>query len=228
MVYVVVALVLVAIIGAYFAWQAEQKRKAELAALARRLGFRFDPAHDKDHDDRYSQFEVFRRGHSRVAYNTMSGQLELLGDRCQALCGDFRYRVTSHNGKSSSTTTYRFSYLILHVPWRTPPLLIRPEGIFDKLKGVLGFDDIDFESDEFSRKFYVQSSDRKFAYDVLHPRMMEFLLAERPPMLDIEYGALCLSEGRGRWQPERFKSEIAFLGRFCELWPRHLVKELDS
>ena len=65
-------------------------------------------------------------------------------------------------------------------------------------KTKANFDDIDFESDEFSRKFYVQSSDRKFAYDVLHPRMMEFLLQTTPPMIDVEGGALCLSGGRRR------------------------------
>ena len=27
---------------------------------------------------------------------------------------------------------------------------------------------------------------------------------------------------------ERFEAEIAFVQRFCERWPRHLVKELDS
>ena len=41
-----------------------------------------------------------------------------------------------------------------------------------------GHDDIDFESAEFSRNFYVKSSDRKWAFDILHARAMEFLLAE--------------------------------------------------
>jgi hypothetical protein len=220
----------IALIGfvAYLSWKAEQRRRQELADLAAELGLRFDPGKDSDHDDEYAQFEIFRRGHSRVAMNTLDGALDLFDQRCQVRCGDFRYKVTTSNGKTTTTTTYNFSYLIVHPPWDTPPLLIRPEGLFDKIKGAFGFDDIDFESVEFSRKFYVKSSDKRFAYDVLHPRMMEFLLAQNPPMLDIEDGALCLSDGHRRWDAQGFRHQIAFLRKFCELWPRHLVKDLQA
>lgn len=226
--FLIVAGILLVAVFAYFGWLQEKKRREALQGLARELGLRFDPGVDHGHDDEYAQFEIFRRGHGRVARNTLTGTVLLFDRPCRLVAGDFRYKVTSGSGKNRSTTTYRFSYLIVHPPWDTPPLLIRPEGMWDKLKGAFGFDDIDFESDEFSRKYYVKSSDRRFAYDVLHPRMMEFLLRERPPMIDIEHGALCLSDGRRRWEPDSFKDEIAFLGRFCELWPRHLVKELDS
>jgi hypothetical protein len=224
---VVLGVALVATV-AYLAWLAEKKRREALAALAQELGLRFEPGLDSDHDDQYAQFEIFRRGHSRAAENTLHGEFELFDRPCAVVAGDFRYKITTSTGKSTSTTTYNFSYLIVHPPWDTPPLLVRPEGVFDKLKGVFGFDDIDFESAEFSRKFYVKSSDKRFAYDVLHPRMMEFLLAAAPPMIDIEDGALCLSDGHRRWDPTRFRSEIAFVRRFCDHWPRHLLKELDS
>ena len=213
---------------AYLGYLQEKKRREAMTELARRLGLRFDPANDSSHDDEYAQFEIFRRGHSRVAKNTLTGQVELFGRSCDLIAGDFRYKVTSGSGKDRRTRTYVFSYLIVHPPWHTPALLIRPEGVWDKLKGAFGFDDIDFESAEFSRKFYVQSSDRKFAYDVLHPQMMELLLAARPPMIDVEAGALCLSGGSRRWEPERFEAMLAFVQQFCERWPRHLVKELDS
>ena len=225
---VIVGAIILIAIGAYYSWKAEQQRRERLAALASKLGFRFDSAPDKDHDDRYAQFEIFRRGHSRVGFNTMYGTVELLGGSCETILGDFRYRVTSSSGKSSSTRTYKFSYMIVHVPWDCPPLLIRPEGVFDKLAGAFGFDDIDFESDEFSRRFYVKSSDKRFAYDVLHPRMMEFLLAAQPPMIDVEHGAICISGGRRRWPPEGFEQKIEFLRQFCELWPRHLLRELET
>jgi hypothetical protein len=225
---VIVVVIALAIGGAIWAWKLEQRRTQELAALAQELGLRFDPRDDSAHDDEYAQFEIFRRGHSRCAQRTMYGSFELFGRPCRVRLGDFRYRVTRSNGKSTSTTTYRFSYLIVHPPWPLPTLLVRPEGLWDKLKGAFGFDDIDFESVEFSRAFHVQSNDKRFAYDVLHPRMMELLLAERPPMLDLEGGALCISDGRRRWDPAAFRRRIAFLNRFCELWPRHLVKELES
>ncbi|MCR9244226.1 MAG: hypothetical protein NXI31_04285 [bacterium] len=224
---IIVVFVILIGIAAYYGWKAEQKRLAELRAFARRYDFDFDPHTDSSHDDRYAQFEIFRKGHSRAAKNTMTGRIELFETSCSVVCGDFRYKVTSSNGKSTTTTTYRFSYLIVHPPWDTPPLLIRPEGFFDKVAGAFGFDDIDFESVEFSKKFFVKSSDKRFAYDVVHPRMMEFLLAERPPMIDIEDRALCLGGGAKRWSAADFEARFDFVRRFCELWPRHLVKDLN-
>lgn len=224
--FVAFALLLAALL--FFTWKAEQARRQALGELAGRLGFAFAPDADDTHDDRYDQFSIFRRGSSRVAQNTMSGEVELFGTPCTVRCGDFRYKVTSGSGKNRRTTTYRFSYLIVHPPWDTPPLLIRPENVLDKLAGAFGFDDIDFESDEFSRRFYVKSADKRFAYDVLHPRMMEFLLAEKPPMLEIAGGALCLSDGSRRWDPPRFEQELEFVRRFCAQWPRHLVKDLGA
>lgn len=225
-----VVFLIVAIAGgfAYLTWKAEQKRKAEMQQLAADLGLRFSPEDHDDHDDEYAQFEIFRRGHSRTAKHTMWGSVELFARDCRLQAGDFRYKVTSGSGKNRSTTTYRFSYLIIHPPWPSPNLLVRPEGMFDRVKGAFGFDDIDFESEEFSRAFWVQSSDKRFAYDVLHPRMMEFLLAHRPPMLDLEGGALCVSDGATRWAPETFREQIDFLRKFCELWPRHLLSDLGS
>lgn len=224
--FLVLAVIVAVVALGVFAWRQEQQRKAELRAFAARAELRFDPHDDADHDDEYAQFEIFRRGHSRAAQNTMRGRVALFGRSCELVLGDFRYRVTRSTGKSTTTTTYRFSYLIVHPPWTTPPLLIRPEGVFDKLAGAFGFDDIDFESDEFSRRFYVKSTDKRFAYDVLHARMMEFLLQERPVMLDIEHGALCLSDGGRRWDVATFERQLAFVQRFCELWPRHLVQDL--
>ena len=121
-------------------------RVRALLALAARMGFAFDPSRDRDHDDEYAHFEIFRRGHSRAAYNTMTGAVDVDGVAWRVKMGDFTYRITYQSGKRRRTQTYRFSYVIVHLPWAgVPDLLIRPEGIFDKIAGAIGFDDIDFE-----------------------------------------------------------------------------------
>lgn len=222
------AIALFCVIG-YLAWLAEEKRREALAALARRLGWRFDPACDYDHDEQYAHFEIFRRGHSRAAYNTLTGNLHVLGRLCSVKMGDFIYKVTRQSGKSRSTTTYRFSYVIVHLPFAgVPDLVIRREGLFDKLAGAFGFDDIDFESAEFSRRFYVKSRDKKFAYDVIHARMMEFLLAGEVPAIDIEHGRCCVSDGRQRWEPQQFEDRLASLRAFFDLWPEHVTARLGA
>jgi hypothetical protein len=48
----------------------------------------------------------------------------------------------------------------------------------------------------------VQSKDRRFAHAVVQPRMIEFLLHNEAPAIDIENGRLCLSDGSSTWKPE--------------------------
>lgn len=217
----------VAVLG-YFSYLQAKRRREELANLAQQLGWRFSPDRDRSHDDQYAHFEIFRRGHSRYAYNTLTGEIVAEGRTFPAKMGDYRYRVTSGSGKNRSTRTYNFSYLIIHIPLQPfPDVLIRPEGIFDKVAGTFGFDDIDFESAEFSRRFYVTSSDKRFAYDLLHPQMMEFLLETQPPAIDLERGRCCLSDGSSRWDAPQFRQKLDWWQRFFQLWPRHVIRELE-
>jgi hypothetical protein len=228
---VLAVLFFAAIVGvvAYFAHKAAEKRRQMLGALAAELGWTFDPAKDKSHDSRYTQFEVFRQGHSRAAYNTLKGGLTIDGRAFPAVMGDFTYAVTRSNGKTTTTTVYNLSYVIVHLPFRgVPDLLIRPEGFLDKFAAMVGFDDIDFESAEFSRKFLVKSRDKRFAYDVVHPRMMEFLMASPGRTIDIEGGAMCITMGTSRWEPPEFKRHAGWITNFFDLWPDHLTRDLES
>jgi len=214
---------------AFYSYRQKQKRLADMTALAQQLGWHFDPGRDSEHDDLYSQFEIFRRGHSRYAYNTLEGAVAIDGEQCRIKMGDFHYRVTSGSGKSRSTRTYEFSYSIVELPYvRQPDLFIRREGIFDSLAGAFGFDDIDFESAEFSKQFHVTSSDKRFAYDVVHPKMIEFLMESDSPMIDVEAGKCCLTDGRRKWSPDEFRNWLDWAGRFFALWPKHLVETLKS
>jgi hypothetical protein len=227
---VVAPLILAAVIaGIVYAAKKEKERREALAALATELGFRFDPSSDSHHDDEYAHFEIFRKGHSRSAYNTLSGQIEIDGRTYPTKAGDFTYKVTSSNGKTTTTSTYRFSYAILHLPFQgVPDLLIRKEGIFDKIASVIGFDDIDFESAEFSRRFLVKGPDKRFAYDIVHPRMMEFLMQSTPPMIDIERSRVCLMVGERVWPVHEFRRVIRWAEAFFELWPEHVIADLTS
>jgi hypothetical protein len=58
---------------------------------------------------------------------------------------------------------------------------VTPEGLVGRFFGRLTNSDIELESEDFNRAFTVTCPDRKFASDVLHPRMMEFLL-QRPEL----------------------------------------------
>ncbi|MGI9456909.1 MAG: hypothetical protein ACR2NU_10125 [Aeoliella sp.] len=214
---------------AYYGYLQQKKRTKTLEALARRIGWRFDPTAIYDWDDRYPQFGRFRQGHSRYAHNTLQGELQVRGAPATAIMGDYTYRKTSGSGKSRSTKTYRFSYLMVHLPLRSVPrLVIRREGLFDGLASMLGFDDIDFESAAFSRRFHVKSDDRRFAYDVLEPKMMEFLMNSEPPAIEIDRGVCCIGGDSACWQPHEFMAHLDWMQKFFAHWPDHVIADLRS
>ncbi|MFG0328140.1 MAG: hypothetical protein ACF8SC_12850 [Phycisphaerales bacterium JB037] len=224
-----VAVIGIVIASAIYERRRERERTELLRALAADLGFDFDERKDSSHDELFAQFEVFRRGFGRVAFNTMNGRVAVGPSVFGVRMGDFLYKEQRSNGKSSHTVTYRLSYCILMLPWPgVPRLLIRPERFLDKLTGAIGFDDIDFESAEFSRRFFVKSSDKRFAYDVVTPGMMEFLLERSDLAVDLEGGCCLFVDGTRRWSPHEFRMALARLSRFFELWPEHVVEELAS
>jgi hypothetical protein len=224
-----VVFVVLAALGGIYSYQQRQKRLAELRALAERLGWQFALAENYDYDVQFSQFSEFGRGDNRYAYNTLTGNLKVGDQLWPVRMGDYHFETTSSNGKQTSTHHHHFSYFLVKLPYPAlPDLRIRRERFFDTIAGVMGFDDINFESAEFSRRFHVKSSDKRFAYDVVCPAMMEFLLANDPPALEIDGGWCYINTGRDTWSPEEFQLYLDWARNFFELWPRHLVATLAS
>jgi hypothetical protein len=222
------------VVGAFYSERQRQKRLSELSLLALQQGWQFDPSNDRSIADRFHHFSMFSRGQDRFGYNTLRGNVDI---REQAWCvqlGDFHYETTttstdSKGRTSTSTHHHRFSYIVFETPYLgAPPLFIRREGFFDKITGFLGFDDIDFESAQFSKRFYVKSKDKKFAYDIVHPRMMEFLLDADPPTIEFQRGQCCLSRGEKCWSGDEFTATLAWAKEFFALWPTHVTSVLDD
>ncbi len=214
---------------AYFGHKAAKQRRADLLALSGRYGMSFDPSHDRGFEHRYSHFEVFTRGFGRSAYNTMRGEVEVGGRAMGCVMGDYTYKTREGSGKNRRTVTHRFSYCILEMPWNgMPGLLIRREHFFDKLGSAFGFDDIDFESNEFSKKYFVKSANRKFAYDICHPRMIEWLLETQATGVDIEQGRMCVTDGSRVWKVDQFVYTLEWMDRFVERWPAFVIEDLEE
>jgi hypothetical protein len=174
-----------------FAIYSSARRRKELAAWAEARGLSFSREKIRDMDDRYPEFKCLRRGRSRYAFNIMRGDLQ--GMPVTA----FDYRYVTGSGKNRRV--HHFSALIARSPLPLKPLFIRREHAFDRVTEFLGWDDIDFESAEFSRKFYVTSPDKRWAFDVIHQRMMEYLLAAPRYSLQFDSGNVIA------WKSSRFK-----------------------
>lgn len=186
--FIIVAALIIA--GIIYSALAAKKRREELSALAARLGLSFREDEDYGLADRFEFLDALAHGSNRYAFNILTGQYQ----NNEVLVFDYHYETHSTDSKGNSQTHHHyFSCFILLLPQSFPEMRITREGMFSKIAQAFGYDDIDFESAEFSRAFCVRSKDKKFAYDFCNAQMMEYLLANRDLSIEVERSALALA-----------------------------------
>jgi len=187
--FMIVAVLVIAAISAIYGTIRARKRREGLFELAQRLGLNFSAAEDYGLADRYGFLKQLAQGENRYARNVLSGTYQ----RDQVLAFDFHYETYSQGKSGRQTHHHWFSFFILTLPAVFPDLTIRRENFFMKVAEVFGYQDIKFESAEFSKTFCVRSPDKKFAYDVCNAKMMEYLLANHDLSVEIENQVLALA-----------------------------------
>jgi len=212
------AIVLAAII---YGWYAREKRRKALIAWAHGHGLRFSPHKNHALDSRFPEFGCLQKGDSRYAHNILEGEWEgrpFLGF-------DYHYATHSTDSKGNrSTTHHHFSAVVLTSDVPLKPLFIRPEGFFDKVTEFFGFDDIDFESAEFSRRFYVKAPDKRWAYDVIHQRTMEFLLGAPRFTITFDRGHV-IAYRSSRFKVREFEAAADVVRGILDRLPDYLVRQ---
>ncbi|MBN1943674.1 MAG: hypothetical protein JW849_10320, partial [Phycisphaerae bacterium] len=134
----------------------------------------------------------------------------------------FDYHYTTGSGKNQSHHSFSCVLLSSGVPLKE--LFIRPEGFFDKITEFFGYDDIDFESAEFSRAFYVKAPEKRWAYDVLHARAIEFLLNQ--PKFTIQFAPDCALARKSRtFRPEEFAQAAEVLRGLLDGLPNYVLQQ---
>lgn len=161
----------VVIVVIYLQYYLRKKRRDETALMAKQLGLTYSQV-DMEGLIAYP-FQLFGRGDGRGSENVLAGTWQGLPIR------EFDYwyyeESTDSEGKTSRTY-YRFSCALAGIAANCSALTVGHENVFTKLGGHMGFTDIEFELEEFNREFRVKSPDRKFANDLIDPRMMSFML----------------------------------------------------
>ncbi|MCF7958533.1 MAG: hypothetical protein K9M57_08810, partial [Phycisphaerae bacterium] len=155
---------------------------------------------------------------NRYAYNIISG---IYKERpIQAF--DYHYETHSTDSKGHRKTHHhRFSFFTLSLEMHFPELKISREGFFSKVAQAFGYDDIDFESHEFSRKFCVRSKDKKFAYDVCNAQMIDYLLDHDDLNIEIERDTLAICFTKCL-DAEEIEPNLQRLLKIRELMPNYL------
>jgi hypothetical protein len=187
-------IVVICIIGAII-WglQAGKKRRDAMTLLAERLGLSFSHERNYGMAKQYAFLDKLRQGDNRYAYNIMNGGFQ--GHDVTAF--DYHYETHSTDSKGHRQTHHHhFSFFILMLEKSFPELTIAKEGFFSKIAQAVGFDDIDFESHEFSKRFAVRSKDKKFAYDFCNAQMIDYLLGHPDINLEVDQNSLALGFNR--------------------------------
>lgn len=206
---------------AYFSWLQQKKRREALAALGMKLGLEFLPGKDRQTVRQFEFLDPIRKGKDRYLLNRLTGSID--GRKVEAF--DFHYETHSTDSKGRRQTRHHYgTCFLLMLPGAFPELRIYREGIFQKFAQALGFDDIDFESAEFSKRYAVKSRDKKFAYDFCNARMIDYLLDEEDLNIEVEgaWLAICFSK---RVPPEQWEKNFFRLGMMLGLMPDYLFNE---
>lgn len=216
----VALMILVAVLSAL----AAKKRREAFAALATAHGWSYTAR-----DDRWTESFLgspFGLGHDRQAINVVSGQYDGRG----FVSFDFVYHTTESSTDSkghhqSREVSHPFGVVALDVGASFPALEVNPEGMFGRLVGHLTGRDIELESEDFNRAFTVTCADRKFASDVLHPRMMEYLLTHPDSAFRFDRSWV-LSVESGRADIEQVEPRLAHIDSVLDNVPDFVWRQV--
>ncbi|MGB1697087.1 MAG: hypothetical protein ACPHK8_01655 [Thermoplasmatota archaeon] len=203
-----IALVGFIIFGAV--WANRKRRQALAAWAAKRQFSEYDASMDLGF---LTSFQAYGPGYGHRNFDGYQGSINGVAVRA--------FQHQSRTKSKDSENIHNFTVVKMEMPYAGPDLVLKREGLHHKLFDALGGEDIDFESDEFSRKFWVKCKDRKFAYAVIHPRMMDMLL-EAPRMTLQWQGQHMVLHVSGAFHPDKAEPLIELGLAFRALLPKHL------
>lgn len=176
-------LVVVVVIVFVIRWRLHKRKVAAFIAFAAQRGWQY-----RERDDNLAGRYIgtpFGQGFGQEAKHVLAGP-----HRGRAMVGfEYIYKVREGSGKNKRTVTYRHTVVAVSTAAARPTLELSREGLGRRLLGLIGVRDLQLESEEFNKTFLISTDNDRFAYDILHPRMMEWML----------------DDGRAKTMPFRFE-----------------------
>jgi hypothetical protein len=187
--------------------RAVQRRAQAMQALAASQGWWW-VAEDSAWAHRWNG-EPFEVGAGRTASNVLTGRYE--GYDFAA----FDYQYTVSTGKTNQTVT--FGVWALKLPAMLPWLVVGRQGAFSK-------EDVQTESEAFNRAYHITGHDDRYAMAVIHPRMMELLMAAPETYWRIDRDSIVYWEP-GTVEPARYVQRLNLLVTIANLIPSYVWKD---
>lgn len=180
-----------------------KKRREAFESSAHEMGLSFYPHGKDDLMSSLAGFQLFSRGRARKMNNLVEGVTD------EVRIAIFDYQYTTGSGRSQTTTAQTVAAL-QSPQLGCPDFSMRPESVFDRVGGMLGFQDIDFESHpEFSRLFVLKGSDEEAVRTMFTPSLLEYF--ESRPGISVEgFGQnMCFFRSGKKVPPDKLKELLA-------------------
>jgi hypothetical protein len=206
----------------YARFYVKRKRTEALRRVAKTFGFAWSPR-DIGGLLRYD-FDLLFRGDGRGSENSLRGSFKGVSFRA----ADYWYYTSEEGATRGRGRTYHyFSAAVVDIPAYLPDLKIEPEGLVSRVAGSLGFKDIDFESQEFNLRYKVSAPERSFAYKLIDPRMMQWLLSV-PAGCSFEFRGPAALVYCNRLPAEKMISLIGTAVELCSRLPELVLTEYGN
>ncbi len=197
------------IAGALLLWRGLDLNRSDLT----HRGWHYRPGKAPRAAGRFHTFPVGVKANQRVSALAWGS----IGTRVAAI-----YTVwTSHK--------YRYSVEQLELPAVLPPVMLLPQGGYDKLMTSLGGQDLHVESAAFNARWRVVTDNPAGAHAFLHPRMMERLLQPDVEGMAISVdGGTLLSWWPGLTPVDTAMRHLDVLDELTDLIPASLYSQFGT
>ena len=217
LIFVLLIVALGAVIGIVgLIWYGKYLRRQMWMRLADKYQMRYSRTDPFDIPQSF-EFALLREGRSRQAFNCLDGTYKGL----PVILFDYRF-VTGLGNQSKS---HELSALLTRLSIACNHLIIRPETAMGRFAAFLGFGAIQFEFEEFNRTYNVHCEDKKFAYDICHPDMMEFMLEYPTLTWELQGNHLLLYCPEIEFDPECVARCLEVACGFSKRIPRYMQVE---
>lgn len=242
--FILAAIVFLTVIGivGYYSKKAAEKRQAELFRLAHNLGLEYMPtgldgpakgfweqlatgAFQNSPAEgflvKFGGFSPFGVGDRPTVKNLIVGRQDdrdwYMFDYC------YQTQSTDSNG-NTSTTNHPYGIVAVRMPMVLPPLKLTPENVLLKIGQVFGKRELTFELEEFNKRYFIECVDRQGAYDVLHPRAIDYLMSK--PVRQWQMGGMMLVIARsGYYEPQEIFNVHDEVNGFLQLLPDYVRQD---
>ncbi len=174
----------------------EKKRTEKFRDAARDIGLPFFLEGDDSLRSSLEHFHLFSQGRSRKIRNMLHGE------NSEVELAIFDYRYTTGGGKNSHT--YRQSVIYFRSPVLSlPHFALRPEGLFHKIGGAFGYQDIDFDSHpDFSSAYLLRGDDEVKVREFFTSDLLTFFESHQKICVEGGGDQLVFYRQRRRVKPE--------------------------